>query len=113
MSLRSLLEAGKFAVTAEVGPLKGTSTTDIEETDSGKVVVIKFIDNGCGIPEENLGRIFEPYFTTKGKRGTGLGLAIVHKIIVEQLRGTIDVESEVAVGTTFTIRLPLRGESND
>ena len=67
---------------------------------------VKFEDNGCGIPEENLDKIFEPLFTTKPK-GIGLGLAIT-KRLVEQNKGTIEVASEVSKGTTFTVRLPLQ-----
>jgi len=63
----------------------------------------KFGDTGCGIPEENLEKIFEPLFTTKPK-GIGLGLAIT-KRLVEQNKGTIEVTSQVAKGTTFTVRL--------
>ncbi len=64
----------------------------------------KFEDTGCGIPEENLSKIFEPLFTTKPK-GIGLGLAIT-KRLVEQNSGAIEVTSQVAKGTTFTVRLP-------
>jgi signal transduction histidine kinase len=64
-----------------------------------------FEDNGPGIPEELEGRLFES-FATHGKRnGTGLGLAIV-KGLVEAHRGTVNVLSEIGVGTTFTISLP-------
>jgi two-component system sensor histidine kinase AtoS len=65
-------------------------------------------DNGIGIAPENLEKLFTPFFTTKEK-GTGLGLSIVHKII-EDHRGTIDVESQVGVGTTFNIHLPAVSE---
>ena len=61
-------------------------------------------DTGNGIPEENLSKIFEPYFSTK-ETGTGLGLAIVQKI-VDIHNGTIDVESTVGKGTKFTVRIP-------
>jgi two-component system NtrC family sensor kinase len=68
-------------------------------------VWIKISDDGCGIPEEVLGKIFYPFFTTK-ERGSGIGLAIAQKII-DSHRGSIDVESEVGRGTTFTVKLPL------
>jgi PAS domain S-box-containing protein len=71
---------------------------------SGKEYIIRIKDSGPGIPEENLTRIFQPYFTTKDK-GTGLGLAIAYRIINDH-KGKIEVESEVGKGTTFTIRLP-------
>lgn len=66
-------------------------------------VEIKFTDTGCGIPKENLDKIFNPFFTTKqiGK-GTGLGLAISYGII-KMHRGDIKVSSEIGKGTTFTI----------
>ncbi len=72
------------------------------------MIKIAFQDTGCGIPEENLSKIFTPFFTTKpiGK-GTGLGLAIVYGII-KMHRGQIYVDSEVGVGTTFTITLPVK-----
>ncbi len=63
-------------------------------------------DDGAGIPEENLSRIFDPGFTTKGVGvGTGLGLSICYQII-QAHRGQIDVESELGKGTTFTLILP-------
>jgi signal transduction histidine kinase len=69
------------------------------------MVEIAFKDNGVGIPGENLPKIFDPLFSTKTK-GLGLGLAIA-KEIVEHHGGTIVVESQVGVGTTFTIKLPV------
>jgi two-component system NtrC family sensor kinase len=71
-----------------------------------KFVEIKIKDSGCGIPQENIPKLFEPFFSTKGQRGTGLGLAIVWGII-DNHNGTIDVESEIDKGTTFSIKLPL------
>jgi two-component system NtrC family sensor kinase len=70
-------------------------------------VEITISDTGSGIPEENLSRIFDPFFTTKevGK-GTGLGLNVAYNIIKKH-KGTIDVQSEVGKGTTFTIRIPV------
>ncbi len=67
-------------------------------------------DTGCGIPAENLSKIFEPFFSTKGQKGNGLGLAIVWGI-VEKHNGRIAVESKVGAGTTFTISLPLKAEA--
>lgn len=67
-------------------------------------VTFSLFDNGCGISEENLGRIFEPYHTTKPD-GTGLGLMIVRRIIQEH-GGEIEVLSKVNAGSCFRIRLP-------
>lgn len=68
-------------------------------------ILIKVRDTGCGIARENLAKIFEPFFSTKGKKGYGLGLAVVWGII-EKHGGKITVESEVGKGTTFKILLP-------
>ncbi len=76
---------------------------------SEEYVSIMFQDTGCGIPAENLEKIFEPLFTTKPK-GIGLGLAI-SKRLVEQNGGKIEVESQVGKGTTFTVKLPIEQRS--
>ena len=68
-------------------------------------MVITVSDTGIGIPEEHLERIFEPLFSRKTK-GIGLGLALV-RTLVEAHGGTVGVESQVGVGTTFTVRLPV------
>jgi len=62
-------------------------------------------DTGQGIPPDRLSRIFDPFYTTKDK-GLGLGMAITHRII-EDHKGSIDVRSQVGLGTTFTIHLPV------
>ena len=61
-------------------------------------------DTGVGISPERLSRVFDPFYTTKEK-GVGLGMAITHRII-EDHKGTIDVQSQVGLGTTFTVHLP-------
>ncbi len=72
----------------------------------GDYVTISIIDTGAGIKKEDLAHIFEPFFTTKGVgEGTGLGLATVYGIL-QQTGGSIDVESALKKGTTFTIYLP-------
>ncbi|HSK18259.1 MAG TPA: HAMP domain-containing sensor histidine kinase [Longimicrobiales bacterium] len=77
------------------------------------MVRIEIVDDGAGIPTENLERIFEPGFTTKsGRVGMGLGLAIAREV-VQQHGGSIRVASERGVGTTFTIDLPVAGPIAD
>ncbi|MDP3936614.1 MAG: PAS domain S-box protein, partial [Deltaproteobacteria bacterium] len=69
-------------------------------------VAIRISDTGCGIPKENLSRIFLPFFTTKEPgKGTGLGLAVARSIVSIH-QGSIEVESEVGRGTAFTVTLP-------
>lgn len=71
-------------------------------------VMIEYSDDGCGIPAEHLTKIFDPFFTTARNRGgIGLGMYIVYNLVTQKLRGTIHCESQVGVGTTFTIELPL------
>lgn len=70
-------------------------------------VWIEIGDTGCGIPQENFNRIFDPFFTTKAVgKGTGLGLSLSYGII-QRHNGRIDLKSEVGVGTTFRITLPI------
>lgn len=72
---------------------------------------ISFADSGCGIPQDNLKKIFEPLYTTKPK-GIGLGLALTKRLI-EQNKGKVEVASKVGEGTTFTIRLPLQAKEGE
>ena len=83
-----------------------SGTITIKTVKKGDAVKVAISDTGVGIPPENLSRIFDPGFTTKGVGvGTGLGLSICYKII-EEHQGRIEVESSDK-GTTFTITLPL------
>jgi signal transduction histidine kinase/ActR/RegA family two-component response regulator len=84
-------------------PKGGTLTLRAE--DSEDFVLISVSDTGTGMSAEVRSRIFDPFFTTKGKAGMGLGLAVSFGI-VRRHEGTIEVDSQVGSGTTFTIRLP-------
>jgi signal transduction histidine kinase len=105
--LLNLLINARQAMLGKGGSLTIKATADPE---SGQVK-LQVIDTGPGIPEKLLGRIWEPFFTTKGTtrrdetKGTGLGLAIC-KEIIQHHRGRIEVSSEVGKGTTFTLWLP-------
>jgi PAS domain S-box-containing protein len=73
-------------------------------------IFISFTDNGSGIPRDQIRQIFDPFFTTKEPgQGTGLGLSVAYGIIQEH-RGRITAQSEVGVGTTITVELPVRQE---
>jgi signal transduction histidine kinase len=77
----------------------------ISARNDGDKVVLEVSDTGIGIPHHNLTKIFEPFFTTKEiGRGTGLGLAVCYGILTEH-GGTLNVQSTVGTGTTFTITL--------
>jgi PAS domain S-box-containing protein len=94
-------DAGKDVNTGEI---------KISTAVAGDSVVIRIGDNGCGVPPENLSRLYDPFFTTKEVgRGTGQGLAICHSIIVDKHGGTIGASSKVGSGTEFTLRLPIAG----
>jgi signal transduction histidine kinase len=77
------------------------------ETYTGETAVhVRFTDTGVGIPEEDLSRIFEPYYTTKEDRGTGLGLAICQRIVTMH-GGKISISSRLGEGTVSILHLPI------
>jgi len=89
------------------------------DPDTGKITIktrvvenwaeFTFEDNGCGIPQEIIDKIYDPFFTTKEVgRGTGQGLAIARSIVVDKHAGRIAVQSTPGIGTCFTLRLPLQ-----
>ena len=90
-SLQAMLDGGKIIIKA----------VKLEDE-----VIIQVIDEGVGIAEENLNNIFEPLYTTKAK-GIGLGLALV-KRYCEANGSTISVKSDLGVGTTFSINIPIK-----
>ena len=96
--MSSVEPLGRAAKTPDGGRL------EIATTAENGFIVAEFKDNGCGITDENLEKIFEPLFTTKA-RGIGLGLALSKKII-EAHGGSIEVERGVEKGTTFRVRFP-------
>ncbi len=103
--LLNLFNNGIDALTQKYGSSGGELTVGARPGADGRVE-IWVRDNGCGISHENLNKIFSPFFTTKpvGK-GTGLGLSVCYGI-VDKMGGSMAVESEMGVGTTFTISLP-------
>lgn len=91
-----------------VGRESGKVTIDAELMTPDRVKLVVH-DNGLGIDPEHLSHIFEPFFTTKlGQGGSGLGLSIVYNLVTSILGGKIDVISQIDLGTTFTLYLPLQ-----
>jgi len=88
--------------------IEGNGLIKVNSSHDDQFVYIKISDDGCGIPEKIIDKIFHPFYTTKevGK-GTGLGLSVSYGII-KKFRGSIFVESEVNKGSTFTIKLPFK-----
>ena len=83
-----------------------TGTITVEVTPNGERVVSSIKDTGTGIPADQLEKIFEPFYTTKGDLGTGLGLPVVREIVISY-GGQLKVDSEPGEGSTFTFDLPV------
>ncbi|MBQ7304328.1 MAG: response regulator [Alphaproteobacteria bacterium] len=106
---------GKLKISTHTEKLNAPYQFGADTIAEGEFVVINVSDTGCGIENENLNRIFEPFFSTKENvvgSGTGLGLATVYGII-RQTEGFIKVDSTVGVGTTFSIYLPRFEKADD
>ncbi|MCD6220578.1 hypothetical protein J7K25_00230 [bacterium] len=99
----NLLINATDAVDVNKGVIKVGTKYDREK----EIVEIWVEDNGCGINEKNLDKIFDIFYSTKGARGTGFGLAIVQKVIKEH-NGIIEVKSKVGQGTKFILKIPAR-----
>jgi signal transduction histidine kinase len=104
----NLIVNASHAISDVVGSSGNKGKISISAASDSTHAVIRVADTGTGIPEHAREKVFEPFFTTKevGK-GTGQGLAMAYNCIVKRHRGSIDFETELGVGTTFEIRLPL------
>lgn len=92
---------------------EGLITVITEATRDGSLM-LRVRDNGCGVPPDKMEKIFFPFFSTKGSSGTGLGLPMCKKV-VEDLGGTITMESTLGEGSTFTLLIPSppEGDTNE
>ena len=106
-------KGGKLTITTSAEEIDAAYLRQHPEAHAGSFVCLTVSDTGCGMDRKVLQRIFEPFFTTKevGK-GTGLGLATVYGV-VKQHHGWIEVQSDVGVGTTFKIYIPVAGKHGD
>jgi len=106
-------KGGKFIITTSAVEIDSAYLKQHPEGRVGWFACLTVTDTGCGMEPKVLQRIFEPFFTTKevGK-GTGLGLATVYGV-VKQHHGWLEVQSEVGVGTTFRVLLPVAGKAGD
>jgi two-component system cell cycle sensor histidine kinase/response regulator CckA len=108
LALFNILINAKDAIWAaqrEYGRIHVTVESIFISKEEKNYIRTKISDNGTGIEEKIISKIFEPYFTTKGEKGTGLGLTTV-KEIIEESAGWIEIDVEKDIGTTFTIFLP-------
>jgi signal transduction histidine kinase/ActR/RegA family two-component response regulator len=101
---QAMPNGGTLRVSCENLRYDSTAVPQVPDLAPGDYVCVRIRDEGVGIPEKYIKRIFDPYFTTKPK-GNGLGLATAYSIIKNH-NGLMTVESEVHVGSTFTIYLP-------
>ena len=100
-AVQAMPGGGKVRIAAENKSIEANNGLPLTK---GKYVKVSISDQGCGVPKENIKKIFDPYFTTKDK-GSGLGLTAAYSII-EKHHGYIQVESEAGTGTTFSVYLP-------
>lgn len=107
-SLRSVFTNLYINALQAINGKGGALSVNISSADEGRNARIEIKDTGPGIAPDDITHLFEPYFSTK-ETGTGLGLAIVKKV-VDTHGGTIEVQSELGSGTTFTITLPTEGK---
>ena len=108
---RSLNQVFLNLLTNAVQAIEGEGRITVKTALEGEQIRVDITDDGAGIPEDDLERIFDPGFTTRGVGvGTGLGLSICYRIVQDH-GGDISVQSEVGQGTTFTVRLSLDGLS--
>ena len=106
----NLLDNALDAVTDGTGVITVKSRYD----SMNRWIVVSIIDNGTGIPPDQIPNIFTPFWSSKGQRGTGLGLAVAEKVVKEH-HGRIQVSSKVREGSTFTVTLPavITGDSGE
>ena len=100
--------AGKISLSISTEEIKDKLYLSQGVVPVGEYVVLKVSDTGCGISEENINRIFEPFYTTKKTEGTGMGLAMVYKI-VRAHNGVIHLDSGIDHGTNISIYFPRFG----
>ena len=107
--IQAMPSGGDLSVRTDRLPAPGLSDPQTDNStqgaQNGSKVRVVISDTGQGIPPDRLLRIFDPFYTTKEK-GLGLGMAITHRII-EDHKGTVDVQSQLGLGTTFTIHFPV------
>ncbi|NNF66587.1 MAG: PAS domain S-box protein [Gammaproteobacteria bacterium] len=105
----NLIINAAHAIADRIGDTGERGKIRISTARAGNAIQMKLADTGSGIPEHVRDKIFEPFFTTKEVgRGSGQGLALAYSAVVEQHGGQLSFETEIGVGTTFTVELPLQ-----
>ena len=110
--LNIMINAADAMIDGESSDGLSPKVLNIETENQDDSIVISFTDTGIGIPPKELGRVFDPFYTTKEPgKGTGLGLSVCHTII-EGLEGTIRAESVLGKGSKFIVNIPLNRRKN-
>ena len=110
-AVQAMRTGGTLSVTLRAMRLTEAERVSTTQLAPGGYVKLAVRDTGTGIAPQVLERIFDPFFTTKSAGlGTGLGLSLVHGIVAD-LGGGVDLDSEVGVGSTFTVYLPWHGSA--
>lgn len=103
----AIAKGGRISIATRLAQIEPMDVTVNPDRRAGRFLCLTVSDNGCGMDGPTLKHIFEPFFTTKeAGKGTGLGLATVHGIVAQH-KGWLEVESEVGLGSTFLVYLPV------
>jgi two-component system, cell cycle sensor histidine kinase and response regulator CckA len=111
-AIEAMPAGGLLTIGTDQARLQNEPSYIIDDYNSLACAIVSITDSGTGIDKETMGRMFEPYFTTKPESGRGLGLSIAHSII-KQHGGCIKVESALGKGTTIKVYLPLVRAATD
>ncbi|MFH1767871.1 MAG: HAMP domain-containing sensor histidine kinase, partial [Candidatus Omnitrophota bacterium] len=110
--ITNILLNSRDAIKETYNEAQRQGTIRIKTYEQDDTVIIETTDDGCGIAEADLAKVYDPFFTTKDiGKGTGLGLYVVQQIIGRH-GGSVNVSSKVAEGTTITIKLPITKHGN-
>ena len=102
----AIQHSGRLMITLDLHKQEELKIMSAGILKPGSYAKLTVKDTGIGISEDNLPHLFEPFFSSKGKKGTGLGLTIVYTTIIRRLKGAIEVKTKLDEGTTFDIFIP-------
>jgi len=101
-------DSGKISIVSDTLSVREKAIVEGKDLEKGEYFVLQVCDTGCGIPEESVATVFQPFYSTKGKHlGTGLGLSIVSNI-TKKHKALITIHSEIGKGTEFKVYFPLK-----
>lgn len=110
-SVEAMPEGGEIFIEVELQEISGKETLNFVNLKEGKYHKVRMKDTGRGIEKKDIGKVWEPFYTTKQDKASGLGLSIVFGVILAH-QGDISIESAPGKGTTMTIYLPCFSEKD-